>query len=107
MMAVVAVARVVNAYLSMDGKVEKTDLDRSVLERKHLATIGKSVAKTVVAFDNVMTFPNPVPLATLKTLGCGSATQLLTSRRLTHEQTAKILHEGFQSEHSAERSHLA
>ncbi|WP_406622926.1 GNAT family N-acetyltransferase [Acidovorax sp. SDU_ACID1] len=93
--AVVAMARVVNAYLSAEGAIDKADLDRSVLEAADLAAIGKSEIKTVVVFDNVKTLPRPVPLESLKRLGCGKATQLLTSRLLTPEQTHSIILEGF------------
>jgi len=93
--AVVAVARVVNAYLSAEGIVEKGDLDRSVLETGDLAAIGKSEIKTVVVFDNLIKMIKPVPLESLKKFGCGEATQLLTSRPLSTEQIESILLEGF------------
>lgn len=93
--AVVAVARVINSYLSAEGAVDKGDLDRSVLEAADLAAIGKSEIKTVVVFDNLMKMNKPVPLESLKKFGCGEATQLLTSRTLTPEQIENILLEGF------------
>lgn len=93
--AVVAVARVINSYLSAEGAVDKGDLDRSVLEAADLDAIGKSKIKTVVVFDNLMKMNKPVPLESLKKFGCGEATQLLTSRTLTPEQIENILLEGF------------
>lgn len=93
--AVVAVARVTNAYLSAEGAVDKCDLDRSALEAGDLTVIGKSEIKTVVVFDNLMKMRRPVPLESLKKFGCGEATQLLTSRLLTSEQIENILLEGF------------
>lgn len=96
--AVVAVARVTNAYLSAEGAVDKGDLDRSALETGDLAAIGKSEVKTVVVFDNVIKMHKPVPLESLKKFGCGEATQLLTSRPLTSEQIDNILLEGFPHE---------
>ncbi len=99
--AVVAVARVNNAYLSAEGAVEKGDLDRSVLEAGDLAAIGKSEIKTVVAFSNLIMMHKPVPLESLKKLGCGDATQLLTSRPLMSEQIENILLEGFPHERPA------
>lgn len=56
--AVVAMARVTNAYLSAQGLVDKGDLDRSALEANDLAAIGKSDIKTVVAFSNLQNLPN-------------------------------------------------
>lgn len=99
--AVVAVARVTNAYLSAEGAIDKGDLDRSALEAGDLAAIGKSEIKTVVVFDNLMKMHRPVPLESLKKFGCGEATQLLTSRTLTSEQIDNILLEGFPHERPA------
>lgn len=99
--AVVAVARVTNAYLSAEGAVDKGDLDRSALEAGDLAAIGKSEIKTVVVFDNLVKLHRPVPLERLKKFGCGEATQLLTSRPLTSEQIESILLEGFPHERPA------
>ncbi|MFN9475232.1 GNAT family N-acetyltransferase [Acidovorax sp.] len=93
--AVVAVARVNNAYLSAEGAVEKDDLDRSALEAGDLAAIGKSEIKTVVAFSNLIMLQKPVSLESLKKFGCGDATKLLTSRPLTSKQIENILLEGF------------
>lgn len=99
--AVVAVARVINAYLSSEEMIDKNYLDRSALEASDLAMIGKSKIKTVVAFDNLMKTLQPVPLESLKKFGCGKATQLLTSRTLTSDQIENILLEGFPYEHLA------
>lgn len=99
--AVVAVARVNNAYLSAEGAVEKGDLERSALEADDLAAIGKSKIKTVVAFSNLIMMDKAVPLESLKKFGCGEANQLLTSRPLTSEQIENILLEGFPHERPA------
>ncbi len=99
--AVVAMARVNNAYLSAEGAIDKGDLDRSALEAGDLAAIGKSAIKTVIAFSNLIMMHKPVPLESLKKLGCGDATQLLTSRPLTSEQIENILLEGFPHERPA------
>lgn len=99
--AVVAVARVTNAYLSAEGAVDKGYLDRSALEAVDLVAIGKSEIKTVVVFDNLMKMRRLVPLESLKRFGCGDPTQLLTSRPLTSEQIENILYEGFPHERPA------
>lgn len=99
--AVVAVARVTNAYLSTESAVDKGDLDRSALDAAHLPVIGKSAIKTVVVFDNLIKMHRPVPLESLKKFGCGEATQLLTSRALKSEQIENILLEGFPHERPA------
>jgi len=99
--AVVAVARVTNAYLSAEGAVDKGDLARSALEAGDLAAIGKSVIKTVVVFDNLVKMHRPVPLESLKKFGCGEAAQLRTSHALTSEQIENILLEGFPHERPA------
>ncbi|WPH20827.1 GNAT family N-acetyltransferase [Variovorax paradoxus] len=107
LMAVVALARVTNAYLSPVDAVDRADLERSALEPSNLAAIGKSETKVVVAFDNLMKLPRPVSLKSLRRFGCGQATQLLTSRRITPDQIRNILLEGLQYEPSAERPDLS
>ncbi|RYG38298.1 MAG: hypothetical protein EON93_02275 [Burkholderiales bacterium] len=94
--AVVAVARVQRAYLRPEGAIDRTDLDPSVLSAETLSTIGQSESKTITAFDNLITLPKPVPLATLQRLGCGKATQLISTTPITSDQLQAILQEGLQ-----------
>lgn len=93
--SIVAIARVKRAYLKADKATNASDLDPSVLSAETLSMIGLSELKTVTAFDNVIHFPRPVGLASLKRLGCGESTQLITTRRITPEQLERILEEGF------------
>jgi GNAT superfamily N-acetyltransferase len=94
--AVVAVARVQRAYLRPQDAIDRTDLNPSVLSAETLSTIGQSESKTVTAFDNLISLPNPVPLATLQRLGCGKATQLISTTLITSDQLQAILKEGLQ-----------
>lgn len=93
--AVVALARVQHAYLKSQQAMERADLDPSVLDAAGLAAIGNSKIKTVTVFDNLICFKRPVPRATLESLGCGSPTQLLTTREINDSQLQAILAEGF------------
>jgi hypothetical protein len=92
--AVVALARVVHSYQREEAALQGEDFNPSVLDSGQLSSIGTSAVRTVTAFDNLQLLPRPVPLPVLRELGCGTATQLLTSRRLTDKQLQGILLEG-------------
>lgn len=92
--AVVAIARVQRAYLKPSENIGRDDLDPSVLDAETLGAIGNSPAKAVTAFDNLTLLPRPVPLTSLQRLGCGAATQLLSTRPITAGQLRGILQEG-------------
>jgi len=91
--AIVAIGRVQRAFLKQDGAIDQTDFDPSVLNAQTLASIGASKAKTVTAFDNLIVLPKPVPLSSLKRIGCGEPNQLITTRPITAEQLNRILSE--------------
>lgn len=92
--AIVAIARVQHAYLKSQEALESSDLDPSVFDATSLKAIGRSKMKTVTVFDNVMHLPCPVSLNTLRRIGCGSSTNLLTTRTITDDQLQTILSEG-------------
>lgn len=92
--AVVALARVVHSYQREEAALKGEDFTPSVLDSDQLSSIGTSAVRTVTAFDNLQLLPRPVPLPVLRELGCGTPTQLLTSRRLTDKQLQGILLEG-------------
>ena len=96
--AIVAIARVQQAYLKSDDMIEASDLERSVFNAANLEMIGKSKMKTVTVFDNVIRFPSPVPLAILERIGCGRATDLITTRPITDAQLQEILSRGMACE---------
>jgi predicted nucleic acid-binding protein len=93
--AVVAIGRVREAYLRPAELLDSDTLEHSVLTTHTLDRIGKSKMKTVTIFDNIFTLPCPVPLTTLKRIGCGSANHLITTRALTDAQVQQILTEAF------------
>jgi ribosomal protein S18 acetylase RimI-like enzyme len=93
--AVVSIGRVREAYLQEADLLDSDGLEHSVLTTDTLDRIGKSKMKTVTIFDNIFTLPHPVPLTTLKRIGCGAATQLITTRALTDVQLQEILTEAF------------
>lgn len=92
--AIVAVARIQQAYLKAQDALNPADLNPSVLDASSLEAIGRSKMKTVTVFDNIMHFPYPIPLDTLKQIGCGSPTNLLTTHPITDEQLQTILTKG-------------
>lgn len=92
--AVIAVGRVLRAYLRDESGMQIGDLAPSVLDSSQLSSIGVSKTKTITVFDNVQRLPRPVPLHELKGIGCGEAHQLITSQRLSSEQVQAILIKG-------------
>lgn len=92
--AIVSVARIQQAYLKLQEDLGSADLDPSVLDPTSLAVIGRSKVNTVTVFDNVMHFPRPIPMETLRQIDCGSPTDLLTTRPITDDQLKVILAEG-------------
>lgn len=92
--AVVAVGRVLRAYLRDESTMESDDLAPSVLGSNQLSSIGTSKTKTITVFDNVMRLPRPVPLRELQAIHCGNPHQLITSQILSAEQVQVILEKG-------------
>jgi GNAT superfamily N-acetyltransferase len=92
--AVIAIARVKQAYAKSQEALKTSDLDPSVLDAKSLEKIGRSNMRTVTVFDNVICLPHPVPLTTLERIGCGRATDLITTHAITDDQLQVILLEG-------------
>ena len=46
-------------------------------------------------FDNVMAPERPVRLNRLREIGCADGANLVSARRITHEQLVTVLEEGF------------
>ncbi|WP_322055955.1 EVE domain-containing protein [Burkholderia cenocepacia] len=96
--AIVAIARVQQAYLKSQDAMERADLDPSVLDDAALEAIGRSKVKTVTVFDNLIKFPRPVSLEVLRMLGCGNAAKLMTTRPINDLQLQEIVARGFADE---------
>lgn len=95
--AVVAVARVRQAYLRRSEDIGLQDLDQSVLNSESVESLVKAKTKTVTVFDNCFILPRHVSLETLRRLKCGSSTQLLTTNPITTSQAGEILREAFEN----------
>lgn len=93
--AVIAIGRVLRAYLRDEAAMQADDLAPSVLVGSQLSNIGVSKTKTITVFDNVLRLSKPVSVSELRGLGCGEAHQLITSQRLSSEQVQAILKKGF------------
>lgn len=92
--AVVAIARVVHAYLRPVELMKKSDLDPSVFFGPDLEEIGSSPIKTVTVFDNLIRFKSPVELKALRELGCGKPHELLTTQAIDDSQLCEIVSRG-------------
>lgn len=92
--AIIAVARIVDAYLIRGDQVGEESLRRSVLNVGSLPDIGTSKDKAACLFDNLIFLPKPVSLAALRRIGYQSA-RLTSAGRLKSEQTLEVLKQGF------------
>jgi len=93
--AIIAIARVRQAYLKHSDALALTDFEQSVVTPSSLTRIGKSKMKTVTVFDNIFPLPQPVPLKSLQRLGCGSPNNLICTQSVTDAQLQEILEEAF------------
>lgn len=93
--AVVAMARVRQAYLKRSEEMGSQDLEHSVLDDLSVKSVVKSKTKTVTVFDNLFVLPRLVPLETLRRIGCGSDTQLISTNRIATAQVQEILQVAF------------
>lgn len=93
--AIIAVARIVDAYLIRRDEMGEESLRRSVLSAESLEEIGRAQDKAACLFDNVIFLPNPVPLEFLeKELKYHSA-RLTSVGRIDPNHASKILEKGF------------
>ncbi|MFL6386919.1 MAG: GNAT family N-acetyltransferase [Terriglobales bacterium] len=94
--SVIAVARCLGSSVLEKGQLPQDILRRGVVENSELDEITVNENIAVTRFDNVMLLPRTVPLLRLRDLGCVDGSNLITARRITDEQTATILGEGYQ-----------
>lgn len=92
--AIVAIARVLDAYLMQQDDADDASLKTSVLNSETIKTIGKAKAKSACVFDNLIVFNKPVRLDKLRSLGISSA-RLITASKISDDQLKEILCEGF------------
>lgn len=92
--AIIAVARIVDAFLIRRDEVNEESLRRSVLRVTSLSDIGSSKDKAACLFDNLIFMPQPVSLEALRTLGYQS-TRLMSTGHVNAQQSLKILERGF------------
>ncbi len=92
---IIAIARVRRSYLKSAQSLETSDFARSVLNSETVSEIGSSEMKTVTVFDNLFPLPHPISLERLQSLGCGRATDLITTRPINDTQLQTIVAEAF------------
>lgn len=93
--AIIAIARVRQAYLKPCDDLGNHDLERSVLNEINLTNIGKANMKTITVFDNTFPLTHPVPLKSLQRIGCGRPNDLITTRTISDDKLQAILNEAF------------
>jgi GNAT superfamily N-acetyltransferase/predicted nucleic acid-binding protein len=92
--AVIACARSVENSLSPTRELPPSIKARGVLEDRAIERIGASGTTGITLFDTIFQFSKPVPLDRLRELGFVDPTNLVTSRKISHEQLQSILKEG-------------
>ncbi|MBB5736421.1 GNAT superfamily N-acetyltransferase/predicted nucleic acid-binding protein [Xanthomonas arboricola] len=91
--SIVAVARVVDAFLIRRDQSALESLSKSVLTLDTLSEIGKAKNKAACLFDNVLWLKNPVSIGVLRNIGIKDG-QLITALSLSENQIRKILSVG-------------
>lgn len=91
--AIVAVARIVDATVVAKQQVSDDLLRRAVVE--DLDPLSASVDVLATSFDNLLRFPNFVPLDALRALGAVGPANLQTTTALTNIALAEILELGW------------
>ena len=94
--SVVVAARCLGSSVIDKRQLPENILRRGVIENSELGEITVNEKIAVTRFDNVMLLPRTVSLPRLRDLGCVDGSNLITARRITDEQTAMILREGYQ-----------
>lgn len=93
--AIVAGGRIVNATILLKEQVPDELLQRAVVEDLDPLSTSSDVLAT--SFDNLIRFPNPVTLDTLRQLGAAGSSNLQTTTPLPNAQLAEILDRGWSS----------
>ncbi len=90
----IAVVRVLKTEIHVKSQVPREDLRHGVVDAGKLENLLSNESIAVTSFDNVIIFENPVKLERLRQLDCIDAANLVSARRITHEQLVSILEEG-------------
>jgi GNAT superfamily N-acetyltransferase len=88
--AIVAVARVTDAFLIRRDAQAFESLSQSVLTAATLSEIGSAEDKAACLFDSALWLPRSVPVKDLRSIGIQNG-QLITALKLSNEQTKSIL----------------
>jgi hypothetical protein len=89
----VAAARIVDATVVSKLQVSEDLLRRAVVE--DLEPLSATNDLLATSFDNLLRFPNPVSLETLRGLGVDLSTNLRTTTALPYAKLAQILELGW------------
>lgn len=90
----IAVGRVLHSAIIGKQELAATQNRHIVLGPKQIDEITKYEDAAATTFDNVIEFRIPVPLNTLRTLGCIDGANLVSAKNITQMQLASIVNEG-------------
>jgi hypothetical protein len=92
--SVIAVARVLKTEIHPKSQVPIQHLRHGVVDPSKLESLSSNESIAVTSFDNVIIFENPVKLNRLRQLDCVDGANLVSAKRISHEQLVTILEEG-------------
>lgn len=92
--AAVAIGRIQRRYLATEEAALGLAQIRGVLSQEEVRSASKNGSICVTEFDNLMRFRSPVPLATLKKMGCADGANLVTGKRLETAALLKLIEAG-------------
>lgn len=93
--AIVAAARIVDATVVLKQQVSNELLQRAVVDDLEPLTASSEILAT--SFDNLIRFPNPVSLDTLRQIGAAGSSNLQTTTPVPNAGLASILDRGWSS----------
>lgn len=90
----IAVGRVLHSAIIGKQELAATENRHIVLGPEQIGEITKYEDAAATTFDNVIEFRIPVPLNTLRTIGCIDGANLVSAKNITQKQLASIVNEG-------------
>lgn len=91
--AIIAVGRIVDSVLATKDSVPEDAARRVVVD--DVSDFSASDDILMTTFDNLMIFPNPVPLSTLKSIGAVGPNNLISATPLSHDRLVQIIEAGW------------
>ncbi len=92
--AIIAAGRITQSNVVRIDDMGENLLQRGVIDRKMLLRASQSGKKTVVFFNRILAFDNPVSFKRLNELDCDDGAKFVTAKQISAQKTQQILLEG-------------